>query len=178
MKFLDPSDALKQFGIYGAQDVGDFGAGAGHFSFAAARRLEGGRLYSIDVEKEMLARLAAEAKLLGHTNIHPLWGDVSRRRGVPLADATLDRAIVSNILFQVDDRSALVQEIRRLLRSDGKVLLIEWKGDVAGGPHPNHKVPEEVALSLFKRYGFKKERSIDVGDVHYGMILVRDSSSS
>jgi ubiquinone/menaquinone biosynthesis C-methylase UbiE len=173
VKFLDPNDVLKQFGIYGAQDVADLGAGAGHFSFAAARRLEGGRLYAVDLEREMLARLVSEANTLGHANIHPLWGDASKRGGVPLADQTLDRAIATNILYQVDDRSGFAEEVKRLLRPGGKVLVIEWRHDVPGGPHSSHKVSPEMVLSLFGRHGFTKESDVDAGEYHYGMILVR-----
>jgi len=171
MKFLDPNDALKQFGIYGTQDVADLGAGSGHFSIHAARRLDGGRLYAVDIQKDMLSRLTAEAKADGLTNLHPLWGDLARARGVPLADATIDRAIAANVLFSLDDRDAFVQETKRLLRPNGKVLIIEWRGDVEGGPHPKHKISPEVALSLFSRHGFQKECDIDAGDCHYGMIL-------
>ncbi len=173
MKFLDPKDALKQFGVYGTQHVVDLGAGAGHFSLAAASRLEGGRLFAVDIEKEMLSRLVAEAHAGGLHNIHTLWGDISRLTGVPLAGETIDRAIATNVLYQVDDRNAFVEEVKRLLRPGGKVLLIEWKESAQGGPHQKHKVAEEVALALFRRHGFEKERDIDAGDMHYGMILVR-----
>lgn len=175
MKFLDPNDALKQFGIYGTQHVADFGAGAGHFALAAAGRLEGGRLYAVDIEKEMLSRLVGEAKRLGHENMHPIWGDASRPKGVPLADNTIDRAIAANILFQVDDRNAFIEEMKRMLRPNGKVLLIEWRDKLEGGPHPTHKVSEDVALALFGRHGFVKEKNIDAGDYHYGIILVQNS---
>ncbi len=173
MKFLDPNDALKQFGLYGTQHVADLGSGAGHFALAAAKRLEGGTLFAIDIERDMLKRLVDEAHLGGLTNIHALWGDISRLTGVPLAGETVDRVIATNVLYQVDDRNIFVQEVKRLLRPGGKVLLIEWKESMQGGPHAKHKVTEDTALALFRRHGFEKERDIDAGDVHYGMILVR-----
>ena len=65
VKFLDPHDALKQFGVYGTQDVADIGTGSGHFALHAAKRLDGGRLFAVDIEKEMLSRLVAEARHAG-----------------------------------------------------------------------------------------------------------------
>lgn len=175
MKFLNPKDALKQFGIYGTQHVADLGSGSGHFSLAAAGRLDGGVLYAVDVDKEMLSRLVSEAGHHGHSNLHPIWGDLCKPKGVPLADECVDRAIAANVLFQVDDRNAFVQEIKRLLRPGGKVLLVEWKHSADGGPTENHKVSEDMALALFGRHGFVKEGDIDAGDFHYGMILKRES---
>ncbi len=174
MNFLDPHDALKQFQIYGTQDVADFGAGAGHFAFAAARRLDGGRLFAIDLEKEMLTRLVAEAKLLGHTNIFPIWADAAKPKSIPLADASLDAIIIANVLNQVDDRNGLIDEAKRLLKPDGKILFIEWKDSQKGGPHGKHKVPEHIALSLFNKHGFGMDRYIDAGEYHYGIIMVRN----
>ncbi len=174
MSFLDPNHVLKQFGVYGTQDVADLGVGGGHFALAAAGRLEGGRLYAVDIEKEMLSRLVAEAKFRGHTNIHPIWGDASRPRGIPLADATLDRAIAANILCHIDDRNAFAEEAARILRPGGKIVIIEWNEGSQGGPHAKHKLSPEVALSIFGRHGFEKERDIDAGEYHYGMILSRN----
>src|SRR5271170_4131170 len=108
MKLLDPNDALKDFGVYGAQDVADLGSGAGHFSLAAAKRLDGGRLFAIDVEKDMLARLVSEAHSAGLKNVHALRGDLAKLSGIPLAEAAVDRAIAANVLFQVHDRDAFV----------------------------------------------------------------------
>ena len=173
MKFLDPNHALRQFGIYGTQDVADIGSGSGHFALHAARRLEGGRLFAVDVERDMLARLVNEARELGHKNIHPLWGDASKLGGIPLADSSIDRAIAANVLFQIDNRGTFVEEVKRLLRPGGKVLVIEWRHDVDGGPHDSHKLSVDDAVKIFARHGFTKEQDIDAGDFHYGMILVR-----
>jgi len=174
MRFLDTLDALRQFGVYGAQDVADLGTGSGHFALHAAPRLEGGRLFAVDIEKEMLSRLVAEAKHLGHTNVHPIWGDLSSPKGVPLSDASLDKAIASNILFQIDDRENFVKEIKRMLRPGGKVMVIDWHNDTDFGPHPHHRVDEKATCALFERHGFKKEKDIDAGDYHYGMIFCKN----
>ena len=173
MKLLDPNDALKDFGVYGAQDVADLGSGAGHFSLAAAKRLEGGRLFAIDVEKDMLARLVSEAHSAGLKNVHALRGDLAKLSGIPLGEAAVDRALAANVLFQVHDRDAFVQEVKRILKPGGRLLLIDWKDDHAYGPHPSHKVAGDVAVALFSRHGFKKERDIEAGEMHYGMIFIR-----
>ena len=171
MQFLDPEDALRQFGLYGAVDAADIGSGAGHFSLAAARRLEGGRLFAVDVEKDMLARLVSEARERGLDNVHPIWGDAATHAGVPLSDASLDRAIVANTLFAVHDRDGLVREVRRMIKPGGKVLVVDWVEDVAGGPHPHHRVTPDTVLGLFRKHGFEKTGDIDAGSHHYGMIF-------
>lgn len=171
MKFLDPESVLREFGLYGALDVADFGAGAGHISLVAAKRLEDGRLFAVDIEKDMLRRLVSEAGHSGLRNLHSVWGDVASHKGVPLADETLDRVLVISTLHAAHDRDALIKEAHRLLRPEGLVLLVDWHTDADFGPHEHHRVAPDVALSLFRRHGFEKERDVNAGDFHYGMIL-------
>ena len=174
MDFLDPVKVLQEFGVFGTQDVADFGSGAGHFSLEAARRLDGGRLFAIDIEKEMLSRLVSEARERNHDHVHAVWGDLATIGGIPMANDSFDKVIAVSVLFQVDDRDAFVQETKRLVRPGGKVLLIDWKEGVNFGPHHEHRISENEALSLFKKYGFEKEKDVNAGDYHYGMILIRN----
>ena len=172
MDFLDPAKVLQEFGVFGTQDVADFGAGAGHFALEAAKRLDGGRLFAIDIEKEMLSRLISEARLRNYDHVHSVWGDLARIGGVPVADKSFDKVIAISVLFDVDDRDAFVQETKRLIRKGGKILLVDWKEDSTFGPHRDTRISETDALSLFKKHGFEKEKNVNAGDYHYGMILI------
>lgn len=171
MKFLTPEAVLREFGLYGTLDVGDFGAGAGHFSLAAAKRLEGGRLFAIDIEKEMLGRIISDARDRGLSNVHSIWGDVASHRGVPLADASLDRVLLTNMLSFVHDRDATVREVKRVLRPGGRVLVVDWHDTSAGGPHRHQKLTKDAAESLLSRHGFVKHGEVEAGDHHYGIIV-------
>ena len=172
MDFLDPVKVLQEFGVFGTQDVADFGSGAGHFALEAARRLDGGRLFVIDIEKEMLMRLVHEARSRNFDHVHSVWGDLGNIGGVPVADKSFDKIIAVSVMFEVDDRDAFVQETKRLVRPGGKVLLVDWKEDSTFGPHPDSRISEIEALSLFKKHGFEKEKDVNAGDYHYGMILI------
>ncbi len=174
MRFLDPHAVLRDIGAYGTQHIVDLGSGAGHVALAAARRLDGGRLYAIDLDRGMLERLAAEAARAGLSNLHALEGDIARLGGVPLAAGIADRVIAANVLWAARDRDALAREALRLLKPGGSALVVEWRGDVPGGPHPNHKLRPEEAIAIFERNGFRRDRDVDVGDIQYGMLFVRD----
>lgn len=171
MKFIDPQHVLRQFGVFGSQHVLDLGSGAGHFALAAAPRLEGGRLYAVDVDRGMLKRLVDEAERLGHAHIHTICGDACRRGGVPLSDHSVDKILATNIFFQVDDRDAFAQEIKRLLKPGGKVLIVDWSDSHDFGPRKAHKISKDDIQAHFARHGFIYEQDIDAGDYHYGMIL-------
>ena len=173
MQFLDPRRALREFGLYGREEVADLGARSGFFSLAALDRLDGGRLFAVDVDSDMLRRLATEAKGRGHTHVHTLVGDAERLGGVPLADESVDKVIAANIVHTLSDRDAFVQEVKRILRKKGKVLVIDWNDEYDLGPRKSHKVCKDDVCVYFTKHGFSVEKHIDAGACHYGMILAK-----
>ena len=60
--FSDPVKNIEQCGIQTGMDIADFGAGSGHYTIAGSRALMAtGRVYAIDVQKDLLAKLKNEA---------------------------------------------------------------------------------------------------------------------
>jgi len=173
MSFADPSANILQLGLREGMKVGDFGAGSGHYALAASGIVGGeGRVYAIDVQEDVLRRLRDAARHAGRTNIETIWGDLEMEGGTKLRDDVLDAVIVSNILFQVDNRTALATEAKRVLKEGGKLLLIDWAGAYGGlGPPADRVVSEHAAEELFITAGFHKVKSFRAGPHHYGIVF-------
>lgn len=172
MDFSDPVSNLKQFDIHDGQKIADFGCGSGAYSLAAAPMTHGGTVYALDVQQDLLKRLSDEAHRLGISNIETVWCDVEKSGGTKLGSHSIDRVILSNILFQAEDKKSLVSEIRRVLKENGKVLVIDWADSFSGmGPSAELVVPASKAEALFAESGFIKERDISPGAHHYGFIF-------
>jgi ubiquinone/menaquinone biosynthesis C-methylase UbiE len=172
--FSEPDAILRRLGLRKGDHVADLGSGAGHYSVSAARLVEpGGIVYAIDVQKDLLARLESHATEIGVNNIKTVWGDLEKEKGSRLRDGSIDVAIIANVLFQIDNKGAIIQEARRLLKEEGKVLFVDWKDSFGGmGPRPGHIVPEEVVRELFTEIGFSSFETIDAGAHHYGFIAI------
>jgi len=54
--FAEPEQNVKQFKLRDDAVVADLGAGAGWYSFAAARACPRGKVYAVDVQKELLEK--------------------------------------------------------------------------------------------------------------------------
>ena len=173
--FSDPREVVLQMGLRAGMKVGDFGAGSGHYSRAAAAIVEpSGRVYAIDVQEDVLKHLKLNTHERHHSTIETVWGDIERLGGTHLKDASLDAAIVANVLFQLDDRAGLLAELRRTLKPGGKLLVVDWAGSYGGmGPAPERVVPEHEAEALFIEDGFHKEKSLRAGPHHYGIVFTR-----
>ena len=173
--FSNPDKNIDQFSLGDGMYVADFGAGSGAYTLAAARAVGGdGKVYAIDVRQETLAKIKKEATEKSLHNVEVLRGDLERTGGSGLRDGAVDAVIVSNILFQIQDKKAFVSEIRRVLRPTGRVLLVEWSASFGGvGPQAEMVVREETARALFLENGFSLQKTIDAGAQHYGLIFKR-----
>ena len=97
-------------------------------------------------------------------------GDVEKIGGTKIKDGILDAVIVSNLLFQVEDKEKLVEEAQRILKPGGMLLLIEWSSlDVS--IRSKKVISKSKAREMFEKKGFIWFRDIDAGAYHYGIIF-------
>jgi len=153
--------------------VADFGAGSGAYVLLIAKALEGfGRVYAVDIQRDLLRRIGNEARKRGYTNVDIVWGDLTERSGSRLGEKNIDLVLISNVLFQVEDKAALFREARRVLRPRGRVAIIDWKESFGGmGPQRADIVTKEEALSLAKEADLELQREFPAGAHHYGLML-------
>ncbi len=171
--FSNPQKNIEQFILGEDWHVADFGTGSGAYALAAARAVgPDGKVYAIDVKTETLSRLKKEADTARLHNIEILRGNLEKLGGSGLRDEACDAIIISNVLFQIDDRQVFVREVGRVLKKGGKVLVVDWSQSFGGvGPEAGAVYREDAAQELFTGAGFSYERSIDAGAHHYGLIF-------
>ncbi len=105
----------------------DLGCGAGHASFAVAPCAASVTAY--DLTAEMLEVVQREAEVRGFKNIRTVEG---RAETLPFPDAHFDWAISRYSAHHWHDVPAALREMRRVVKPDGGVILI----DSAGGETP------------------------------------------
>jgi len=169
--FADPVKNLRSFGLEGNNVVADLGAGTGFYAVAAGKMVPHGKVYAVEVQKDFLTKIkhkVADARL---GNVEIIWGDVEKRGGTKIRDRVVDAVIASNILFQVAHKDAFLEEIKRILKPEGRVLLVDWSDRSSLVHLGDTLILKDKAREMFEEKGFKWERDIDAGEHHYGMIL-------
>lgn len=173
MEFTNPHTAALQLGLRDGMKVADLGAGSGHYAFAAAAMVgEQGYVYAVDVQEDMMIRLKDDIARKGFPNIDTIWGNIEKPGGTTLKDASIDAVILSNTLFQLEEKNAAITEILRILKPGGKLLLIDWADTFGGiGPAAEHVLREEDAEALFIGSGFTKVKAFRAGPHHYSIVF-------
>ncbi|MDE1925388.1 MAG: methyltransferase domain-containing protein [Patescibacteria group bacterium] len=171
--FSDPRENVLQLGLREGMKVGDFGAGSGHYSRAAAAIVgHEGKVYAIDVQEDILKHLKLNTHEEHQGIIEAIWGDIEKPGGTKLRDASLDAVILANTLFQVENRYGCLDEIKRVLKPGGKLLVVDWAGSYGGmGPSSEKVVSERDAEEFFINGGFYKVKSFRAGPHHYGLLF-------
>lgn len=170
--FSDPERNIAQLALKEGDHVADLGAGAGFYSMAAAKSVGGsGRVFAIEVQRDMLDRIDKDIRAKGFSNIDVVWGDIEHNNGTRLRDSSMDAVIISNVIFQVDNPDAVISEARRIMKPDARLLLVDWTDSFGNmGPRPVQVFSQAKAESLLTNNGMVVVLKFDAGDHHYGLI--------
>lgn len=173
--FVSPGKIIEELGVEPPMVVADFGCGSGHYSIEAAKKVgKAGKVYAIDVQQDMLGFVKTRAKTEDLINIETIWTDLETPDSTRLASASVDLVFISNILFQAEDKNKILQEAFRILKSGGRVSIIEW--DIENqpdklGPPLDSRVSRDTAKNLLESAGFVFEKEFNPGDHHYGFVF-------
>lgn len=172
MNFIDPRTFVQNIGIGVGASVADFGSGAGYFTTQIATFVgRSGSVYALDVRRELLEVLDGYLRRNGVFQVKTICCDLEKEQGSGIESSSLDFVLCANILHQVDNPEAVIKEASRVLKSNGKMVVLDWKeksflfaGEI---------VAEETARKLSKEHSFEKYSIIEAGDSHYGLVCKR-----
>ncbi|GIQ67816.1 class I SAM-dependent methyltransferase [Xylanibacillus composti] len=142
---------------YGGLDVADIGAGTGRLSVPIARQARS--LVALDASGAMLRVAEAKLAALGLRN----WRtEVSSHFPLPLASDSIDMVVSGwslsySVNAHVPDGLAnldqAISEMKRVLRSNGTIILIETLGTGCETPHV-YEFLQPYYTALAEQYGF------------------------
>jgi ArsR family transcriptional regulator len=116
-----------------AVEVADLGCGEGYLTLEAAGWAS--RVTAVDRDPEVLRKARALARKRGITNVTWKRGDIER---LPIDEASVDVALLSQVLHQAADPARAVTEAVRILRPGGRLLVLELR------PHDQAWVRERL----------------------------------
>ncbi|MBI5139960.1 MAG: methyltransferase domain-containing protein [Candidatus Vogelbacteria bacterium] len=173
MTFADPKENIKNLDLKEGDIVVDFGTGSGHYAVEAGKRVgDKGIVYAIDVNKASLEHLVAKAKDAGLGNVDVIWADADEIGGTKLKDNLADAVILSNVLFQSENKDNMVKEAGRILKVGGEALIIDWDTALPGlGPTSSQVITVDKVEEIFTKSRFTPFRKFNAGEHHFGLVF-------
>lgn len=172
-KFINPTEIIHLFGLKEGSTVADLGSGSGAYVLAAAPLVgQTGHVYAIDIQKDLLTKLKQSIADSGHSNVTFLWCNFEEVGATQLPDQSLDVVIISNTLFQLENKSGALKEAHRILKDLGKLYIIDWSESYKGmGPEKALIVTKDEALDFATATKFTLQSEFNPGEHHYGLIF-------
>lgn len=172
LSFLRPEEIINQLDVHKGMKVADFGCGAGYFAIAIAKRVyRSGTVYAIDIQKSALDSVRTRARFFSVFNIETIHGDLEKENGSTLKNGSVDMVLIANVLFQSSMKNAMLKEAKRILKKDGKIVVIEWNDDAPLGPNAKYRISKDDLKKLAKSSGLVLEKEFHAGSSHYGLVF-------
>ncbi|UYM82704.1 class I SAM-dependent methyltransferase [Heyndrickxia coagulans] len=152
---LPPDQILALLELKKGDIVADLGSGNGFFSIPIAQKTET-TVYAVDIEPKMLDGLKAYASQEGVTTIRPIVSDLTE---MAIANQAVDKIFSSLVMHEISDLEKAIQEMRRILRPNGKLLILDWEAvDMNEGPPLSVRIPSDKLKAVFEGQGFYVEK--------------------
>ena|SRR6056297_1803931 len=170
---LDIKDILINVGVKENMRIADLGCGRrGSFSLQAAKLVKkNGLIFAVDILKPALKNIRSKAEMFNISNIKTIWANLEVYKSTNIADNEVDIVFLSNTLFQSEKHEIVIKEANRILKDQGKVLIIEWKKIKSPiGPPMEKRIDQEKIKTLFEKLDLKLVNEFEAGPYHYGLV--------
>lgn len=157
-KFENPDNFLPQL-LKGGEVIVDLGSGPGYYCKYLQKFAS--KLYCIDIDEEALK--IAKDLVPSCITMKDLSG---------IQDNSVDVVVLANSFHDMDNKEKIVNEIRRVLKDKGRVIVVDWRKDSPIGPPFWIRMDKEDYLKYFNT--FTLERDFDVGPYHFGIVLIKN----
>lgn len=152
--------------------IADIGAGSGYHVYKMAPLAQNGLVYAVDIQDEMLAALRKKKENSEIENIAVVKGS---EKSIGLPKNSVDKILMVDVYHEFSYPIAMVASIKKALRPDGKLFLIEYRGEDPNVPIKRlHKMTESQAVKEMEAAGFKLERNIDNLPWQHCMVFVQE----
>ena len=130
-------EAIRNMKLSPESVVADIGAGTGYYTFQVAPITNKGKVYAVDVQAEMLRMLRERKEKLNDKIVEVVKGS---SKSVNLPENSVDLAFMVDVYHELEFPKEILKSIYTALKKDGRLLLIEYRGEDPSIPiKPLHK---------------------------------------
>lgn len=168
----NPAEIVAAAGIAPGARLAEIGCGSGWFTFELEKAVRPrGMVYALDTQPAMLQILRARRQ-----NWERILTLPCGENSFELDSGEVDAVFHANVLHECDDPAEHLQEIYRVLKSGGTLVVIDWlwaDEESQPGPPNTIRIEPEEARQLVEDAGFDITETGEVGPYHFIIKAVR-----
>ena len=145
-----PDEVIRALALPPDAVVADIGSGTGYFAVRLARAVPRGHVYGADLEPDMVKYLAERGRREAITNLTA----VQAAPDDPRLPRPVDLVLLVDTYHHVAERPAYFARLRRSLKPDGRVAIIDFLPDAPAGPPRHARIPAAFVKEEMGRAGY------------------------
>jgi ubiquinone/menaquinone biosynthesis C-methylase UbiE len=173
---LDPHFIFDKAHLREGMIVADLGCGrTGHFTFPMAKRVgENGKIYAVDVLKDVLHNIENRKADHGVQNVHTVWSDLEQVGGTVIPQKSLDMAFIINTLLASPNKDEFLQETSRLMKPKSRLIVVDWTHNNSMSGNFFDNALDFESLANWARYNnFVVQDKFLAGPYHLGYVFFK-----
>ncbi len=168
---FDPKQVINELPLKEDMMAADFGCGSGGWTMPLAKRLKEGVVFAIDILQGPLSVLEGKLSQEEIANVKVMKENIEK--GVSIKDKRVDLVLMTNLLFQLEDKEKALEEAKRVLVKEGMLIITEWSPDSPLSPKVK-KMSEEEVKNLAEKFNFKLKEEFQAGMYQFGFIYKKN----
>lgn len=153
-QLISPDTVMDLLGLGRDDIVADLGAGNGYFTVPIAAHTDK-TVYAVDIEPKMLELLREHAAIDHVNNIKYIESNLEN---IPIPDQEVEKILIAFVIHEVPDRIKVYQELGRIKKQGGKIVIVDWQAvELKMGPPLHEKIPSSELKKELEENGFEVE---------------------
>jgi ubiquinone/menaquinone biosynthesis C-methylase UbiE len=171
-EWQQPERVIAALGLKPGDIVADLGAGSGYFTVRLARVVSpGGKVYAVDIDRQLLGYIERRAKEEHLQNIQPILADPHDPK---LPPSSVDLIFICDTLHHISDRPRYYPFLARALNPGGRLVNIDFqKQPLPVGPPVEMKISKRAMIEEARPAGFHLLKEYDFLKYEYFLVFTR-----
>ena len=164
-----PDRVIQALELHPTNVIADIGAGTGYFAFRISPSVPDGRVYTVDIQQEMIDVIRQRIMQEGVSNIEPVLGTVEDPN---LPAQSVDVAIIILSYHEFSHPREMMEKIVEALKPGGRLLLVEYRGEDSTLPISSlRRMTEDQAIKEMRVVGLRWVETRDILPQQHFMIF-------
>lgn len=166
---------MAQAGVMQGETVADLGCGNGFYVLPAAQLVGNtGTVMAVDVVEAKLAATISIANQFGYKNVKIVQADLTKPL-LEIPEHSCDVVVIGNILHEIQNKEQLLKNAYRILKSPGKLLVVEWKKSATPfGPSLEKRIDQQKLEIMLMQFGLRKLKELETDGYHYAVLFEKN----